>query len=223
MDFFWSDPDPSAVFAVHTAGALACWQVGSVDEARAAVDAGCDLLAAQGVEAGGHIRGHQSCADLLDAVLAAVDLPVLAAGGVVAADQVTALLDRGAAGVRVGTSFVATHESGAHPRYKAALVEAGRDATIISDAFASCPLCATSPRARVLRSAVRARTALREDVAGTRDDGARTTPVALGSGAPPDSRTAGRIDAMALYAGEGAAVLTRLRSAAEALAELTPR
>ena len=69
VDFFYSDPDPALVGIVHRHRALACWQVGSVDEARAAADAGCDFIIAQGVEAGGHVRGTTGLLPLLDAVL----------------------------------------------------------------------------------------------------------------------------------------------------------
>src|SRR5215468_12479591 len=58
VDFFWADPDPRLVEIAHRGGALACWQVGSLDEARAAAEAGCDVVAVQGVEAGGHVRGE---------------------------------------------------------------------------------------------------------------------------------------------------------------------
>jgi NAD(P)H-dependent flavin oxidoreductase YrpB (nitropropane dioxygenase family) len=57
VDFF-GDPDAALVESVHTAAALACWHIGSVDEAIAAERAGCDLIAAQGIEAGGHVRGR---------------------------------------------------------------------------------------------------------------------------------------------------------------------
>src|SRR5262249_979120 len=55
VDFFWADPDPSLVQIAHDGGALACWQIGSLDEAKAAADAGCDIVAVQGTEAGGHV------------------------------------------------------------------------------------------------------------------------------------------------------------------------
>src|SRR5262244_1238589 len=58
VDFFWADPDPALVELAHRGGALACWQVGSLDEAKAAADAGCDVVVVQGIEAGGHIRGY---------------------------------------------------------------------------------------------------------------------------------------------------------------------
>jgi nitronate monooxygenase len=58
VDFFWADPDPALVEIAHRGGALASWQVGSLEEARAAAEAGCDVVVVQGTEAGGHIRGH---------------------------------------------------------------------------------------------------------------------------------------------------------------------
>src|SRR5438309_7413732 len=82
VEFFYAQPDPALVKLAHDGGALACWQVGSADEARAAVDAGCDLIVAQGVEAGGHVRGTVALLPLLDGVLDVVDVPVVAAGGI---------------------------------------------------------------------------------------------------------------------------------------------
>jgi len=154
VDFFWTDPDPSLVEIAHRAGALACWQVGSVDEAKAAADAGCDVVVAQGTEAGGHVRGYTPLLPLLRSVLEAVTVPVVAAGGIGDAAAFASVLAEGAAGARIGTRFAATEESGAHPEYKRAIVDAAADSTEITDAFAVCPLCATVPRARVLRSCI---------------------------------------------------------------------
>ena len=58
------------------------WQVGSADEAEAAVDAGCRFVVAEGVEAGGHVRGTTPLTELVPLVRAAVDVPVVAAGGI---------------------------------------------------------------------------------------------------------------------------------------------
>ena len=59
FDFYHGEPDGDLVAVVHDAGALAAWQVGSRDEALAAIDAGCDLLAVRGVEGGGRMHGNQ--------------------------------------------------------------------------------------------------------------------------------------------------------------------
>jgi NAD(P)H-dependent flavin oxidoreductase YrpB (nitropropane dioxygenase family) len=57
VDIFWGDPDPKVVARVHTGTARVFWQVGSLDEAKAAADAGCVAVVAQGLAAGGHERG----------------------------------------------------------------------------------------------------------------------------------------------------------------------
>src|SRR5215469_12563245 len=154
VDFFCADPDPALVEIAHRGGALACWQVGSLDEALAAADAGCDVVVVQGTEAGGHIRGHSELRPLLESVLGRVEVPVLAAGGIGDAAAFAAVLAAGADGARAGTRFVAAAESGAHPEYKQAVASAAAGSTEITGAFSVCPLCATSPRARVLRSCV---------------------------------------------------------------------
>jgi len=63
-EFFWGEPQAEIVAAAHTVGSLVSWQVGSGDEGRPAEAAGCDLLVAQGVEAGGHVRGAQPLDEL---------------------------------------------------------------------------------------------------------------------------------------------------------------
>src|SRR5207244_2196363 len=76
VEFFYDQPDAGLVEIVHRGGALACWQVGSGAEALAAAAAGCDLIVAQGTEAGGHVRGRIGLLPLLGEVLDGVDLPV---------------------------------------------------------------------------------------------------------------------------------------------------
>jgi len=75
VEFFYREPDAPLIEIVHGEGALAAWQVGSKEEAQAAVDSGCDLVIAQGVEAGGHIRGKIGLIALLDRVLSSIDSP----------------------------------------------------------------------------------------------------------------------------------------------------
>src|SRR2546426_6019332 len=82
VEFFYRQPDPSLVDLVHEGGALASWQVGSNEEAVAAAEAGCDMIVAQGVEAGGDIWGKGSLLTVFRQGLDAVKVPVLAAGGV---------------------------------------------------------------------------------------------------------------------------------------------
>ena len=92
-------------------------------------------MIAQGSEAGGHVRGTLPAAVLLARVRDAVpdDYPVLSAGGVADASDARARLDAGAEAVVCGTRFLMTEESGAHPAYKARLVEAGE--TLLTELF----------------------------------------------------------------------------------------
>ena len=163
VEFFFGEPDADLVERAHGAGALAAWQVGSVEEARAAAGAGCDFLVAQGIEAGGHVRGRIGLLPLLDGVLDAVNVPVLAAGGIATARAMAAALAAGADGVRVGTRFVAAAESAAHPAYQEALLRAEPEDTILTEAYS-----ANWPNAphRVLRGCIEAAQALTDDLVG---------------------------------------------------------
>jgi nitronate monooxygenase len=217
VEFFYGEPDRALVAAVHSGGALASWQVGSVREAMAAVDSGCDLVVAQGTEAGGHVRGALGLLPLLDQVLEAVRVPVVAAGGIGSARAVAAALAAGAAAVRIGTRFVAAAESGAHPRYVAALLAARGDETILTDAFSV--LWPDAPH-RVLRSCVDAARNLSGDIAGEVEWGGQTVPVPRFGVMVPTVTTRGTIEAMALYAGESVGNVRRVQPAAEIVREL---
>jgi nitronate monooxygenase len=216
VEFFYGDPEPLLVERVHGCGALAAWQVGSVDEGRAAVDAGCDFVIAQGVEAGGHVRGTTPRQRFIGELTEAVDVPVVAAGGITTAEDVAVALDEGADAVRVGTRFLATRQSGAHPRYIAALLRA-HDAndTVLTTAF---EVGWAAPH-RVLRSAVAGAQHLSSDVAGHvgSPDG---SPVPRWSAAPPTPDVTGTIEAMALYAGAGVGAVTSIGDAGDVVREL---
>jgi NAD(P)H-dependent flavin oxidoreductase YrpB (nitropropane dioxygenase family) len=217
VEFFYGEPDRELVALVQKAGALASWQVGSVEEARAAERSGCDLLVVQGTEAGGHVRGRMSLLPLLAEVLDHVKLPVVAAGGIGSARAMAAALAAGADAVRVGTRFIATNESGAHPRYIEALIRARPEDTEISEAFSV--MWPNAPH-RVLRSAVEAAKALREEIVGEMRIGGGSMPVPRLSVPSPTRETTGHIEAMALYAGESVGSVKAVAPAAEVLREL---
>jgi NAD(P)H-dependent flavin oxidoreductase YrpB (nitropropane dioxygenase family) len=104
-----------------------CATVGTGAAARAALGAGVDGLVVQGSEAGGHLVGVEPVAAALPKVLdVAGEVPVLAAGGVADANDVTRLLDAGAAAAVAGTRFLLTEESDAHPGYKQRVADADR-------------------------------------------------------------------------------------------------
>ena len=135
VEFFYGEPERRFVEMAHAGGALACWQVGSREEAIAAARAGCDFVIAQGAEAGGHVRGTSPTMTLLGEVISAVDVPVLAAGGIGTGRAMATALAAGADGVRVGTRFVAAAEAAAHPEYVAALIAAEAQDTVYTEAF----------------------------------------------------------------------------------------
>src|SRR5699024_6204281 len=92
---------------LQEAGIAVATQVGDVAEAVEAARAGVDLVVARGAEAGGHGRNRVATLPLLQAVLDAVDRPVLAAGGISTGRGLAAVLAAGAAGAWVGTAFLA--------------------------------------------------------------------------------------------------------------------
>jgi NAD(P)H-dependent flavin oxidoreductase YrpB (nitropropane dioxygenase family) len=216
VEFFYGDPDPDLVRAAHAGGALVSWQVGSADEARAAVDAGCDLVVAQGDEAGGHVRGSLGLSATLARVLDAVVVPVIAAGGIGSARDVAAALAAGASAVRVGTRFIASRESGAHPEYVSAVLEARAEDSILTDVFS---VGWHAPH-RALRSCIEAARSQTGEIVGSTEWGGNTIPIERFSMMTPDRETSGEIRAMALYAGRSVEHAREVKPAREIVAEL---
>jgi nitronate monooxygenase len=219
VEMFWTEPDASLVDRARSAGrARVAWQVGTAASARAAQDAGCDFVVAQGVEAGGHVMGTTARADLLEAVLARVSVPVVIAGGISTAADVALAIGAGAAGVRVGTAFVATEESGGNAAYIDALVAArSGDETVMTTAFGEG--WPDAPH-RVLKSALAAAEALDLDVVGEAGAADARYPVPRFGVATPNRDVTGHVEAMALYAGTGVGEVSHIRSAADLVAEL---
>lgn len=220
VEFFYADPDPSLVERAHAGGALVCWQVGFRDEAVAAERAGCDLIVAQGTEAGGHVRGKTGLLPLLGEVLPSVRVPVVAAGGIGTGRAMAAALAAGASAVRVGTRFVAASEGEAHPRYVEKLIAAEAKDTILTEAFS-----ANWPNAphRVLRSCVEAMEGAKTEIIGERvyawapDD---RVPVRRAESLVPMRTTTGSIDAMPHWAGESVDGVKGVQPAGEIVREL---
>ncbi len=125
-----------AVELCHRNGVLVANMCGKVAHARRAVDAGCDLVVAQGTEAGGH-TGQVATMPLVPQIVDAVGgkVPVAAAGGIVDGRGLAAALSLGADGVWVGTRFIATPEARAQRYYKDTLLSTAEDGTVVSRAF----------------------------------------------------------------------------------------
>jgi len=124
----FGDPAPYVDLA-HEAGALHVHMVSTVPEAVAAARAGVDVLIAQGQEAGGHI-GLQSTFTLVPQVADAVDVPVVAAGGIGDGRGLAAALALGAEGVLMGTRFLATKEAPIPDGWKRAILDAAGHDTV---------------------------------------------------------------------------------------------
>ncbi len=120
----------------HDNNVLIASMCGKVRHAVAAVEAGCDLVIAQGTEAGGH-TGTVATMALVPQVVDAVDgrVPVVAAGGLFDGRGLAAALTLGAAGVWVGTRFIATPEAWGTPGYKDRLLGMAEDDTVITRAY----------------------------------------------------------------------------------------
>ena len=133
--FFWGNP-AAFVEEAHQRGAKVFLQVGSVPEAQEAVAAGVDAVIAQGIEAGGHVKGTTSVWDLLPAMVEAVSpTPVLASGGIGDGAGIARALSLGAQGVSLGTRFVASEEAWIHPFYKQKVVASGAEDTYYGELF----------------------------------------------------------------------------------------
>ena len=220
VEFFYDTPRASLVDLGHAGGALVSWQVGSLVEAVAAERAGCDLIVAQGTEAGGHVRGTIGLHALLAQILPAVKAPVVAAGGIGTGRAMAAALAAGASAVRVGTRFAAAAEAESHPRYVERLVAAEAKDTVLTEAFSG-----TAPDAphRVLRSSIEAAERFAGDVVGERirpwAPGVRE-PVLRFQGTGVTKAATGEIDAMSFWAGESVGAVRRVQSAGEIVREL---
>lgn len=203
VEFFWGEPDPDLVAVAHGGETYVAWQVGSVDEALKARDAGCDVLVVQGVEAGGHVRGTVGLFPLLDEVRTVVDLPLVAAGGIGTGRAMAAALIAGADAVRIGTRFVAAAESIAHPVYVEALIASRAEDTVITTAFGDG--WSDAPH-RVLQSCLDAGAALGSAQSWTPDW--------------PTTECEGPPEARALYAGQSVGAVHSRQDAYEIVAEL---
>lgn len=130
ISFFWGEA-PELVERARLAGATVMQVVASAREARQAVECGADIVVAQGWEAGGHVRGMTATMALVPAVADAVGrTPVVAAGGIADGRGVAAALALGAAGVWVGTRFLAAREAAIHPEYRRRVIAAGESDTV---------------------------------------------------------------------------------------------
>ena len=217
MCFFW-DVYPAIVEQAKSAGCLVLYQVGTLEDAVLAQEAGADVVIVQGVEAGGHVRGRLPLSQLLPAAVSALTVPVVASGGIADGRAMAAALAMGADGVQCGTVFLASQESYAHDYHKARLVAAGPGDTVHTDLFA----IGWPPHSpvRVLKNSVTA--AAGDRLWGYLPDQLPREVIGEEEGRPiyrcgtdsPLRSTTGDFEQMCLYAGEGAAHVGGIHPAA---------
>jgi enoyl-[acyl-carrier protein] reductase II len=118
---------------LQDAGCKVLHVVSSAKFALKAEDAGCDAVIAEGFEAGGHNgREETTTMCLVPLVAEAVEIPVVAAGGISDGKSMLAAMTLGAVGVQMGSRFVVTTESSAHPAFKKAVMEAKEGETFLT-------------------------------------------------------------------------------------------
>jgi nitronate monooxygenase len=202
-------------------------QVGSVEAAVRAQQAGVDVIIAQGIEAGGHVAGEVCTMVLLPSVVDAVaPALVLAAGGIADARGLAAALCLGADGVVMGTRFLATPEANAHPIYKAGLVAATEEDTVRTILFGHGWPHAPhrTLRTRFVREWVDRESETQdsrsdEPIIGRTVIGGAEIPIQRFASMPPNIHATGDIESMSLLAGQSVGLIDEIRPAAEILRE----
>ena len=227
LSFFWGDPS-EFIPAAHAAGIAVLHQVGSVDAATRAKQAGVDVIIAQGVEAGGHVTGQVSTMVLLPRIVDAVTPAlVLAVGGIADARGLAAALCLGADGVVMGTRFLATPEANAHPGYKAKLIAASEEDTVRTILFGNG--WPHAPHRTLKTSFVNEWVDCEGETQVARPDEplvGRTTisgaemPIQRFVSMPPNVHTTGDIESLALLAGQSVGLIHEIRPAADIVREL---
>lgn len=201
VSFHFGLPGSDLVHRVKAAGARVISSATTVDEARWLAENGCDAIIAQGYEAGGH-RGMflTSSVDtqigtlaLVPQIADAVDMPVIAAGGIADGRGIAAAFALGASGAQIGTAYLFTAEATVNPLYMAALGSAETLATSITNVFSGRP-------ARALVNQVMLETGPIAETAAFPKGFAAMGPLRA------DAERAGSRDYSAHYCGQGAAL-----------------
>jgi nitronate monooxygenase len=207
----FGDPAPY-VGPLHDAGIAVASQVNTLADAHRALEAGVDVLVAQGTEAGGH-TGQRTLLPLLQEVLALTDRPVVAAGGIATGAAMAGALVAGAAGVWVGTAFLSCTEGLNSAAARERVREATGDETVLTRAFDVAEGIAWPERwpGRALVNEFSRAWHGREDELAE-DDDARQLVV--------EGRRTGDPATAPLYAGEAVGLVTTERSATDVVREL---
>lgn len=143
FSFTFGIPNATTIDLLQEAGIVLVGTATTVEEAIRLQDAGVDAVVCQGSEAGGHRgtfsvpfeRGLIGTMSLVPQVVDAIELPVIASGGIADGRGAVAAFALGACGVQIGTAFLTATESGAHPAYKTAVSSAKAEDTVLTAGF----------------------------------------------------------------------------------------
>jgi nitronate monooxygenase len=226
--FFWGDPTPY-VRDAHRRGITVFLQVGSVEEAQAAVAAGVDGIIAPGLEAGGHVKSTTALSTLVPAVVDAVQpVPGLAAGGIADGRGLGAALSLGAQAVSMGTRFLCSEEALAERAYKERVVQSRAEDAVYTTPF---DIGWDAPHRALRNQAVTEWEAAGRPPPGQRPGEGTTigtaprgdTPVALvryAANSYPSLGFRGDLDYTVLYAGESCGLIRDIKPAAQIVHDL---
>ncbi|XP_021899821.1 uncharacterized protein LOC110816089 [Carica papaya] len=222
LQVYWGECSRELVLEAHHAGVKVVPQVGSFEEAERAISAGVDAIIVQGREAGGHVIGQDSLVSLVPRIVDLVadkDIPVIASGGIVDARGYVAALALGAQGISLGTRFLATHESYAHPVYKRKLVEL--DNTEYTDIFGRARWPGAphrvlqTPFFTAWKSLPPHENEANQPIIGQSVIHALEKEIRRFAGTVPNLTTTGDIESMVMYAGQSVSLIKEILPAGE--------
>jgi nitronate monooxygenase len=226
VQFSWGMPAKEVVSVVRSAGAKFGVQVTSAESARAALDLSADYLVCQGTEAGGHVQANRELYETLPVVLReARQVPVVASGGIANGQGIRKALSAGASAAMMGTRFVATAETNAHPAYVRAILAAHAKDTVLTTCFQggwpNAPHRALRNRTFVMWDAAGCPPSGKRpgegDVLATRPDGSQILRYQTAS---YDRQLQGKVEECSLYAGLGVDLVKDLPPAGELVERL---
>ncbi len=200
--------------------------VGNAQEARMAAEAGADVIVAQGWEAGGHVWGQVSTIALVPAVVDAVKVPVVAAGGIADGCGMAAAMMLGASGVWIGTRLLASSEATIHEVYRNRILEASEaDTQWAHDLYdVGWP---DAPHRTLSNSTSRGWMETGSSGPGNRPNeneqiGQRPNgdPVVRYQSYTPLPETSGDVEAMSLWSGQGVSLVREVIPAADIVEEV---
>ncbi|KAI3917198.1 hypothetical protein MKW92_041770 [Papaver armeniacum] len=224
MQVYWGDYPKEMVDEAHKNGVQIVHQVGSLAEAEKAIAAGVDCIMAQGFEAGGHIRGSVSLIALVPRIVDLISgkkTTVIATGAIADARGYVAALALGANGIGVGTRFIATPESYANDYYKQQLLHYTEADTDYTDLYSRVSWFAPT---RVINTPFHQKwKPVPQDVSNNDDQPIigysiiheNETVLRRFAGQVANQTTAGELDQMVMYAGQGVGLVHEILPAAD--------